>query len=232
MSILVYFLDNVHLALVLLHFNLFDLAVCFRVKSLDDAFNKVLGPLSDAIHAFLQLPLAITQFEVSQQSFLLAKMRAVLLHWEAQSLGVSFSVPFFRTVLSLNIGLLISIVAATTVRCLNVVVYGFWPALPRLNLMQLLVQSLLGPSQPPQQVQQGDNEHASNLSSRPSPAGGASKPLKPPAHDGGMAARTWETAAKAEGEMAGEQDGAPRAHSRLGVPQEGGKAGREACPKA
>lgn len=63
---------------------------------------------------------------------------------EDQSLGVSFSVPLMNTVLSINIGLLISIVAATTVRCLNVVVCGVYPHARTLDITSLLFNNALG----------------------------------------------------------------------------------------
>lgn len=75
MSIAVYFTDSIHLALILLHFNIFsacgyghwaylvwpyalqptDLAVCFRVKALDDAFAAAVHPVGDAIEAMFLL---------------------------------------------------------------------------------------------------------------------------------------------------------------------------------
>lgn len=52
---------------------------------------------------------------------------------------MSFSVPLTATVVSINIGLLISIVAATSVRCLNVLVCGIYPKARTFNMTALLV---------------------------------------------------------------------------------------------
>lgn len=53
-------------------------------------------------------------------------------------MGVSFGVPGMATVVSINIGLLISIVAATSVRCLNVLVCGVYPKARTFSVTALL----------------------------------------------------------------------------------------------
>ncbi len=79
LSLAVYFTDSIFLSVILLHLNIFstwglcvfhdalfvhnnkhnttktDLAVCFRVKALDDAFSAALQPLTRAIEAMFLL---------------------------------------------------------------------------------------------------------------------------------------------------------------------------------
>eukprot|EP00887_Chlorella_sp_A99_P000895 scaffold5.g895.t1 len=99
LSAAVYFLDSVPLALVVANLNLFNIAVCLRLKGLTDGIAKV--------DEFLKLPMERGMVELEQQSYCLQKLQA----------------PYLGAV-TLSISIMGSLAAATTLRSLHIIVYG------------------------------------------------------------------------------------------------------------
>lgn len=137
LSAAVYFLDSVPLALVVANLNLFNIAVCLRLKGLTDGIAKVVGQLNDAQDEFLKLPMERGMVELEQQSYCLQKLQAVIASWAGTQLGYSIALPYLGAV-TLSISIMGSLAAATTLRSLHIIVYGFWPSLPRISLPRLI----------------------------------------------------------------------------------------------
>ncbi|GAB4818985.1 hypothetical protein N2152v2_006031 [Parachlorella kessleri] len=143
LSAATYFSESVHLALVVLNLNLLNIAICLRLKGMGDAIGKAVEELKDAQQAFLLLPMEATLLELLQQQMCLEKMAAIINDWlsaadgSGTELGMSITLPYLRTV-TLSTSTMASLAAATTVRAIHVIVYGFIPGLPRIRWRQML----------------------------------------------------------------------------------------------
>lgn len=127
----VYLTDYIPLAAFVFHANAYALLVCMQVKKMNDIIQVLAGDLQSYQQQLILLPLGAAPEEVSAQLALMNKLELMAECWQQSSLGITLVVPLLHS-LTISISIILSIVGATSARCIQVVLYGFYPRLPSL----------------------------------------------------------------------------------------------------
>ncbi|KAK9809400.1 hypothetical protein WJX73_001838 [Symbiochloris irregularis] len=108
------------------------IAVALRIKALNDALQAALRAFWVSHMEFALLPMASKPVTLGQQQLCMQKLDMVFDAWERIKLGQTMRIPFTASqYMTLSLSVIFSLIAATTVRCLESVVGGFYPQLPR-----------------------------------------------------------------------------------------------------
>jgi hypothetical protein len=112
-------------------------------QGLSDAIDAAVDTLADSQQALLLLPAPHDALDVQLHQLCLLKLAALVASWSDRELGMSITLPGGSGMTS-SVSLMATLAAATTARCAHVIVYGFYPGLPRLFSRRVLRRGLLG----------------------------------------------------------------------------------------
>ncbi|KAK9835397.1 hypothetical protein WJX81_006998 [Elliptochloris bilobata] len=137
--------DSVHLAVMLLELNVLETALALKIKTLDDATSAAVEQIKAAQLSFAMLPLEADAIGLAQQQLCLQKFEILHQAWsESMRLGQSVRVPFLANHLTLHVSLILSVVAATSLRALEVLLGALFPDMPRYAIVRKLARFLAG----------------------------------------------------------------------------------------
>ncbi|CAL8464940.1 g4475 [Coccomyxa elongata] len=131
--------ESIHLALIMLQLNVLEGLLALKIKSLNDCVAKAVQQMLTKQMEFAMLPLEDNPVGLAQQQLCLQKMDLFYDSWSSARLGQSLRIPFRDDYIALHISVVASIIVATMVRALEIVLCGFYPGLPRFAIARRLL---------------------------------------------------------------------------------------------